>query len=119
MKRQDLNWLLDTANEMRRLKNDDLLNDLPMSYMKKSSRCLIANAFNYGCRVYPGPRSSERSIIVFKTEEDLDTYLKVMEISEAYVLSREKEDYSARLTQELNEVALGFDNYNYPQYIAG
>lgn len=67
-------WLLNLANDMRRAKEDQLLNDLPLSIPNNSENCIIANAFNYGCQVEPG----NGGFITFQTIEDRNTYLKVM-----------------------------------------
>lgn len=68
-------WLLNLANDMRKRKGNQKIVDLPPSIPQDTDRCIIANAFNYGCSVDP-----DSGIIDFQTVEDRDTYLNVMNI---------------------------------------
>jgi hypothetical protein len=117
MKREDLAWLLSVANDMRRKKGSNEIEDLPDSEAGVPSRCIIANAFNFGCNVYPGHKV-ETSEIIFKTKEDLDTYLKIMDLDQDSVVTENDEYkyYAARLTEDLNQVAIAFDEGEYKEY---
>lgn len=114
-------WLLNLANDMRKAKNDKTLDDLPVSIPQDANRCIIANAFNYGCNVDP-----DSGMITFKTQEDRDTYLKVMDIDsetsdDLYIGIDEisEEDYNewntvyctteAPMTAQLIDIAQLFD----------
>jgi hypothetical protein len=117
MRREDLAWLLDLANDMRIAKGDEQLNDLPQANKGQPRSCLIANAFNYGCSVYPAPRDEIfNAEISFKTQEDLDTYLKITGI-ENHRIDEAWGTYTAQLTPELNDLAIKFDQGKIPEYI--
>lgn len=116
MRREDLAWLLGYANDMRAAKNDKLLKDLPDSYKGQPGSCLIANAFNYDCEVFPFAGGEiENTEISFRTQDDLDTYLKVTGVKD-YNVDLASGTYIAQLTPELNDVAIAFDQGKIPEY---
>ena len=121
-------YLLNLANDMRRAKGDNEIYALPGSTRHHPYDCIIANAFNYGCAVYPTLG------IFFQEEKDALTYCKVMDISPDNVKfiecdSKRPEDmddnnynptaydgrgpdlpWKAPLTNELEMIAKWFDN---------
>lgn len=126
-------WLLNLANDMRRAKQDKILDDLPPSVQQDPEECIIANAFNYGCTVDPGT-----GVITFQTEEDRNTYLKIMNINpndggstykfEGYgeITDEDFDHYyvydtcEAPMTKELIEIAESFDSgYLFSDYTWG
>jgi len=107
--KETLIYLLDLANEMRARKGDDQLTDLPESIPSSPGKCIIANAFNYGCEVLPSSKDDFRGVIIFNNQEDLDTYLDIVEIEKADIMHSDIV-FSAKLTKELNEIALNFDH---------
>jgi hypothetical protein len=74
-------WLLNLANDMRRHKNYPTLADLPESIPQDPTNCIIANAFNFGCRVMP-----DEGTITFQCQEDVDVYFKVMNLDRSNYL---------------------------------
>ena len=114
-------WLLNLANDMRIAKGDDPLDDLPMSERQNAERCIIANAFNYGCVVEP-----DEAKITFQSVEDVDTYFKVMGLDKSNYdyegdpdLERDEDGWyvgqvfecmEAPMTPELVEIAEDFDS---------
>jgi hypothetical protein len=129
MKRDELAFVLNLANDMRREKNDELLEDLPVSEPSNSYNCILANAFNYGCSVMPyqgdrGFRGWENGGIQFNTREDAETYCKVVGIlpeTIVYTLAEVPQRvsgafYEAPLTRELSDVAQDFDHGIYSEY---
>jgi hypothetical protein len=120
--RQYFTLLLNLANDMRALHNDQKLDDLPTSVPQDQYHCIIANAFNYGCTVEPG-----EALITFKSREDVEAYLKVMGFSYNYLTSDNEygedegwlyvddygeyraEYYEAPMTPELVDIAEQFD----------
>ena len=113
-------WLLNLANDMRARKGYKQLTRLPESVPQDSQRCIIANAFNFGCSVDP-----DEGIITFQNTEDRNTYLNVMNIDleKDYEHDLELLDYlgdsQAPMTEELMEIAEAFDNHEmFSEYIA-
>jgi hypothetical protein len=125
---EDVSWLLNIANDMRKAKGDKLLVDLPSSVPQDPNNCIIANAFNYGCNVDPAP-----GIITFQNEEDVDTYFQVMGLNKAD-FTYDDDDFAddevyrghvydsneAPMTQELIDIAEAFDNRSlFLEYVDG
>lgn len=129
---KELVLLLELANEMRKKKGDDLLEDLPVSDPWKMESCLIANAFNYGCQVNPG-----EGLIFFQTLDDMEMYFKVLkemdllDPSDDYLcdfhgipqgsdwkkyLSTSMEGYVSPLPMILVDIAENFDRGAYKPY---
>jgi hypothetical protein len=123
--KENLTWLLNVANDMRAYHGDELLEDLPKSIPGNSSRCIIANAFNYGCHV----GLSGTGTITFNNLEDRNAYMEVMELEFSDYDFEVLEDgtfddlstfgpnriyigYSAPMTPELLKIALQFDDIN-------
>jgi hypothetical protein len=127
----ELAYLLSVSNDMRLAKNSQPLAELPTSEIGDTEHCVIANAFNFGCRVspnYAGARienteiyldSKNKGNIYFKTEADRDTYMKVMNLDERWLDTPEhfvpshETPYGAILTPELNLIATKFDAGKY------
>lgn len=119
MRREDLAWLLGMANDMRLANDDEPLEDLPISVPEDVGACIIANAFNYGCEV--NPRNEEVGTIIFWSQADAENYCSVTGIDPTTIVSKTNsltsgETFVVKLTPELNEVALNFDDGMYEEY---
>lgn len=113
-KTSELAHLLSLANDMRAAKGDNLLTELPKSTPGNAAACVVANAFNYGCNVYPGDG------IYFKVEEDAITYCKIVGVDPKRVKHnpsrwRSANPWFAPLTTELANLAHAFDNKLYSE----
>lgn len=116
---KDVSYLLSLANDMRRAKGDEILDDLPESEPQEVHACIIANAFNYGCEVHPRGEHLEDAYIEFTEREDLETYLKVMNITDWETWARKQTAMTdlyetcwwtrGPLNKELNSIAVDFD----------
>lgn len=130
MKREDLVWLLDLANAMRKYKGDETLDDLPNAYRREPEECLIAKAFNYGCHVGPSG-DNENGYIQFQSVSDRETYEKIIfergltdgfeEWKESYIDDMGETYFNfyrleSFLPAELNNVAIAFDGGEYKEY---
>jgi len=125
----DLSWLLNVSNDLRRLHGDDPLEDLPLSTPNEVNACLIANAFNYDCEVFPtrhfdkwDKSRPDSYAIKFRSEDDAKLYLKTigLEDTDEHILEYVNEwagnSYYCPLTDDLNRIALNFDAGDYPEY---
>lgn len=120
MHKTELVELLNVANDLRRIKGDKELDDLPVSTERDIYSCIIANAFNYDCTVAPGNYADNFiGEITFKSRADRAAYLNV--VPDAEVIDRDNWGdnvtiFSATLPERFNQIALDFDNGIYPQY---
>jgi len=113
--KEKLIFLLDLANEMRVKNNDSQLDDLPMSIPGSIGKCIVANAFNYGCEVYPSKTHNNidgtKGHILFKNEKDCLAYIKIIgnALKDNVFPLKYGGFYKAPLSKELNQIALAFD----------
>src|SRR6187402_2687126 len=91
MENEELSKLLNISNDLRNVKGDKLLDDLPVSDPEQTTSCLVANAFNYGCEVNPSA-NKKKGQIGFNNREDLEIYLNL--VDDAREVSEEEDDYS-------------------------
>lgn len=109
-KAKELSHLLSLANDMREANGDEKLDYLPASLRGAPQSCIIARAFNYSCAVYPG----YSKMISFKTHKDAETYCNIVGIDKSRISSWiGYTTYDAPLTDELNSIAMAFDEGRY------
>ena len=110
--------LLNVSNDLRKLQGDEALRDLPRGIPGKSTSCLVANAFNYGCEVAPKDPSvyifynkvDSLPLIIFESPSDTDKYLSVVKGA------KKVNSHVATMPWWLNQIAYDFDRGVYREY---
>lgn len=120
---EELVNLLNLANDFRAKVGLDKLSKLPKARTHLPNQCIIAKAFNNKCSVIP-IRSYDPNVtwgyIDFSSKKDRDTFQALTGVNTQPTSDEFTEGqniYTSYMTKELNEIALDFDGWAYPQYI--
>ncbi len=114
MNSETIAYLLGVAKDFRASKGLKTVPKNLQAIPQNSTECVVANAF--GGEVDVEPSHSSDAKITFSNEKDAVTYCKIVGIEPQLDEYDEEISYVQPLTEELNEIAIAFDQHKLPQF---
>jgi hypothetical protein len=121
---------LEAANTLRGIFGEQLLDDLPLGIPADSSRCILANAFNFDCEVacingnqWTASFNSNEGEKANKLAEILDTKVTVSHgtrwtgTTDLGVYTEEIIAFHVALPESIGQIAYWFDSGRLPEYV--